>query len=115
MNDDRSDFSISSKLDHALDNLTNIHHQMRWLELAHILSPSDEDLPHYKMLIDDLTATLTNITSEITNPPDPGNPAALAATAFPLTIKAATNTPPGQASPRTPGAPPGDPNARPIP
>jgi hypothetical protein len=117
MNDAGSDFTISDKLNRALDNLTDIHKQMRWLELAHMVSPSDEDLPDYKMLIDDLTATLTNIIKEFTSPtnPDPGNPAALAATAFPLTIGAAMNTPPGQTSPRTRGAPPGAPNMRPDP
>jgi hypothetical protein len=117
MNDGGSGFAISDTLARALDNLADIHKQMRWLELAHMVSPSDEDLPDYRMLVDDLTATLANIVNEITSPthPDPGNPAALAATAFPLTIGTAMNTQPAQTSPRTRGAPPGGPNARPEP
>ncbi|MGI8333640.1 hypothetical protein ACRYCC_27135 [Actinomadura scrupuli] len=109
----RTTIAMPDGLDSALDHLNEIHKQMRWLELAHTLNPSDQDPADYQTLIDELTGIISEFTNVTDS--DPGNPAALAATAFPLTISAAMNTPPGQAPRRIREAPPGSRNLRPEP
>ncbi|MCW2939729.1 MAG: hypothetical protein JWN00_2714 [Actinomycetia bacterium] len=76
---------VSDELDRALDNVTDIHRQMRYLALAHHIEPVPADLGDYKMLLDDLAASVQIIADELPAPTDPAPASAqhLADTDFP--------------------------------
>jgi hypothetical protein len=79
-------------------------------------APNPADLGDYKMLLDDLAASIQIIADELPAPIDPAPASAqhLADADFPLAIGEAMRAPTGRATPNSrPGEPPG-PRATPV-
>ncbi|MFG2006172.1 hypothetical protein ACGFNU_44185 [Spirillospora sp. NPDC048911] len=56
------DLNLSQHLERDINGLSQIFTAMRALELTHVIDPRDRDPADYKMLVDDMTATLRHLT-----------------------------------------------------
>jgi hypothetical protein len=55
--------NISERLERGVNELTEIFKHMRDLEFTHIIDPTARDITDYTMLVDDMAATLHQLTS----------------------------------------------------
>ncbi|MBO2447134.1 hypothetical protein J4573_08555 [Actinomadura barringtoniae] len=103
--------NISERLERGVNELKEIFTNMRDLEFTHVIDPTARDLTDYTMLVDDLAATLQQLTSALqAEDPQHITPATLAARDFP------PSKPAHPAPPDTPAEPPtNSPTTRAIP
>ncbi|WP_067479529.1 hypothetical protein [Actinomadura hibisca] len=58
---------MSAELRRDLDELTEIHTNMRWLEFSHEIAPAPRDANDYQMLVKDLTTLVDRLSSRLTS------------------------------------------------
>lgn len=88
---------IPDNIRRDLDELKEIHTNMRLLEFSHSVEPGKNDVNDYKMLVDDLAAIIRNLTAALDDSARGGD--------FPTTINDALTTTPDNTPTATHPAP----------